>query len=179
MEGLAVPVVAALITAGFAFSAAIVGILWTDHNKRREEERKHYREANMFRRVVAADLQFITAQLDASINSIKARDFDPVTFQIPTGRTYSLEKMGLLTVDEIKVVWGAISMLAHQQAAVRLIETMAKNVGVIDGRRRHNEPDWFDLPLNDVTKLLPEIATLQTHLQTAIRELKAETGPVP
>ena len=164
---LAAPVVAALITAGFAFTAGVIGILWTESNKRREEERKHSREANMMRRILVADLDNARTHIQATIDSIKQREFDPLTFYIPQLRDYPLEKVGMLSVDEIRALSTAANMLAHLQSAVGLVAT------------RREPANWYLMSLDAISSLLPEIEDLPGYLKKAVTELKAETGPVP
>lgn len=150
-----------------AFAAAVVGILWTEANKRREEERKHYRDVNMFRRVSAADLNNARAQIEATSVSIRGAKFDPLVFRLPTVREYPLEKVGMLTVDEISAVAKAAHMVEHLRSAIAVVAS------------KRDSGDWFTMSLEHVKVMLPELEMVIGYLDRAIAELKAETGPVP
>lgn len=157
---------AALITAGFSFAAAIGGVLWTERSKRRDAERKHAHEANALRRVLASDLGIAIAICAGNIKIIKDhKDLEYVAFACPNLRPYSIEKIGLLSVDEIDAVVAAIAAVQNQRE-------------VIEALMAHKLGELFVLARDDAAIVLDSFVSSADICRSAITELKSETGPI-
>jgi hypothetical protein len=155
---------AALITAGFSFAAAIGGILWTERSKLRVAERKHAHEANMARRVLVADLSIAMATAVGNIKVILDNpDAELITIAKPAIREYAIDKLGLLTVNEIGPTVSALrSIDHHRQVLSALAEATDNELVAFSPATARNTLDTT----HGLIRLCND----------AIRELKAETG---